>query len=84
MPNQPQQPLDELEALRSDVRRLHSMLTEESTINEQLRAEKQRLWDALRSTVNLLELDVPTSEYRQQVLNEALKSLYPETYGREK
>lgn len=83
MHNQPQQPLDELEALRSDVRRLYNMLAEESVVIQQLRDEKQRLWDALRSTVNLIEMGAPASEYRQQVLDDALKALHPEIYGKE-
>lgn len=29
---------------------------------------------------DFLEMEAPTSEYRQQVLNEALKALYPEIY----
>lgn len=76
--NQPAQPLDELETLRSDVRRLHGMLTEESAIVEQLRDEKQRLWDALRSAVNFLEMEAPSSEYRQRVLSDAHQALWPD------
>lgn len=78
MHNAPQQPLDELETLRSDVRRLHSYLTEAAMVAQQLRDEKQRLWDALRSAVNFLEMEAPTSEYRQRVLSDAHQALWPD------
>ena len=78
MHNTPNQPLDELETLRSDVRRIHDLLTESIAASDQLRNEKQRLWDALRSAVNFIELDAPTHEYRQRVLSDAHHALWPE------